>query len=104
MSRQWPEAIRKRKVAEALRLYARLLVEHERVRRLRGGTSGAAARWCRPAPQVWRPPQMPGRSSRLLPGGAGLSSSRVFPCFISAGPQATWGSNRGSFWLWPSGS
>jgi len=39
VSRQWPEAIRRRKAAEALRLYARLLVEYERVRRLRGGGS-----------------------------------------------------------------
>jgi len=55
MSRRWPDAIRRRKVAEALRLYARLLVEHERVRRLRGGKGLRAAGWCQPAPQVWRP-------------------------------------------------
>ena len=34
MSRQWPEALRRRKVAEALRVYAQLLVEYERVRLL----------------------------------------------------------------------
>jgi len=44
VSRQWPEA---------LRLYARLLVEYERVRRLGGGAS--AAKRCRPSPPVWRP-------------------------------------------------
>ena len=54
MSRGWPEAIRRRNAAEALRLYARLLVEHERVRRLHGGPPPTAATRCRASPPAWR--------------------------------------------------
>ena len=55
MSGRWPEGLRRRKVGEALRLYARLLVEHQRVRRLhRGAPPGAAARG-RPGAAAWRP-------------------------------------------------
>jgi hypothetical protein len=55
VSREWPEPIRRRKVADALRLYARLLVEHERVRRLGRGKSPSAAARCRPAAPAWGP-------------------------------------------------
>ncbi len=55
MSGRWPEGIRRRKEGEALRVYARLLVEHERVRRLRGGAAPSAAAACKPSPRVWRP-------------------------------------------------
>jgi len=44
MSRRWPEPLRRRSWAQALRLYARLLMEHERVRRL----AARSTRRCRP--------------------------------------------------------
>ncbi len=55
MSGRWPEGIRRRKEGEALRAYARLLVEHERVRRLRGGAAPSAAAACKPSSRAWRP-------------------------------------------------
>ncbi len=55
MSGRLPEGIRRRKAEEALRAYARLLVEHERVRRLRGGASPSAAARCQPSPRAWGP-------------------------------------------------
>ncbi|MBM4041214.1 MAG: hypothetical protein FJ290_22150 [Planctomycetes bacterium] len=55
MSGRLHEGIRRRKEGEALRVYAQLLVEHERVRRLRGGASPSAAAACKPSPRAWRP-------------------------------------------------
>lgn len=52
MGSRLPEALRRRKEGEALRLYARLLVEHERVRRL--AAARPDARWCRPGGGAWR--------------------------------------------------
>jgi hypothetical protein len=52
---EWPESLRRRQEAEALRLYARLLVEHERVRRRYGGSAPTSASKCRPAAAAWSP-------------------------------------------------
>lgn len=53
MSQPWPDALRRRKLGEALHVYARLLVEHERVRRLRAGNQ--PAKHCVPGAAAWRP-------------------------------------------------
>ena len=55
MTDRWPEAIRRRKGAEALRRYAALLAEHERVRRLLEESGTDPEAMVQPSGAAWKP-------------------------------------------------
>jgi hypothetical protein len=55
MGERWPEAIRRRKGAEALRRYAALLAEHERVRRLVEESAADPEATVAPSGAAWKP-------------------------------------------------